>query len=370
MCPPSESILPGFEEFLRDAPKAELHVHLRGAMPAEFFAELISKYGPRQALEHAPRRHLDAFNRCDNIRPFLASPNAERVQGLFRYHSFDQFLATYLFTSYFVRDIDDFRNLIAAVRGFLEKQNIVYAEITVSVFEYLNQGIALPDLLAVLDETANAPGIRVQWIADLIRNLGPAKVVELMRQILGKRPASLTGITLGGSEHQFPPAQFSALYRLAREQGLRLSVHAGEALGPASVWDAIRVLQVDRIGHGVRAIEDPNLVDYLANRQIPLEVCPTSNLRTGVFPSYEAHPLKALCEAGVQLSVNTDDPAFFSTTLAEEYGHALRMGLDEQALVSIMKNGFRHAFLPEADRCRYVEQLDRRWQAFQRPMSS
>ena len=354
-----------FEEFLRQAPKAELHVHLRGAMPAEFFGGLISKYGPRQALRNAPPRHLDAFQRCDNIQPFLASPKRERVHELFRYHSFDQFLATYLFTSYFVRDIVDFRDLIAAVRGSLEKQNIVYAEITVSVFEYLDQGIALKDLLAVLDEAAAGPGVRVQWIADLVRNLGPAKVVELLRDILQKRPTSLAGITLGGSEHKFPPAQFAALYRLASGHGLRLSVHAGEALGPASVWDAIRVLQVDRIGHGVRAIEDSSLVTYLAENQIPLEVCPTSNLRTGVFPSYEAHPLKALYDAGVPLSVNTDDPTFFVTTLTEEYRHAHQMGLDEHAVLSIMKNGFQQAFLPKADRVRYVERLEGHWQAFQ-----
>ena len=117
----------GFDDFLRQAPKAELHVHLRGAMPAEFFAELINRYSPQQALENAPRRHLDAFQRCDNIQPFLTSPKPETVSALFRFHSFDQFLATYLFTSYFVRDISDFRGLIASVRAFLEKQNIVYA---------------------------------------------------------------------------------------------------------------------------------------------------------------------------------------------------------------------------------------------------
>lgn len=353
-----------FDDFLLRAPKAELHVHLRGAMPAEFFAGLISKCSPQQALGNAPQLHLDAFQRCDNIQPFLTSPKPETIPGLFHYHSFDQFLATYLFTSYFVRDISDFRGLVASVRASLEKQNIVYAEVTVSIFEYLNQGIGLTDLLAALDEAADAPGIRIQWIADLVRNLGPAKVVELLRDILRERPASLVAITLGGSEHKFPPAQFAALYRLAREHGLRLSVHAGEALGPASVWDAIQVLQVDRIGHGVRAIEDPSLVDYLADKRIPLEVCPTSNLRTGVFPTYEAHPLKALHDAGVPLTVNTDDPTFFSTTLAEEYRHACQMGLDEKAVLSIMKNGFQHAFLPEADRRRYCEQLERCWQTF------
>ena len=164
-----------FRRFLESAPKAELHVHLRGAMPPEFFAGLLEKYTPAKALKDAPKRFLDAFQKCDNIRPFLHSPLKAPIQALFHYRSFDQFLATYLFTSYFCRDVTDFRNLIAAVRAELTRQNIIHAEITVSVFEYLNQGIAMEDLAEALDEGAGAPGVETLWIADLVRNIGPVK---------------------------------------------------------------------------------------------------------------------------------------------------------------------------------------------------
>jgi adenosine deaminase len=145
---------------------------------------------------------------------------------------------------------------------------------------------------------------------------------------------------------------------LAREAGLRRTVHAGEGLGPESVWGAIRELEVERIGHGVRSIEDPALVRHLAENKIPLEVCPTSNLWTGIYPSYQAHPLKALHEAGVPLSINTDDPGFFGTSLSAEYEHASEMGLSEAAIREIMRNGFRHAFLPEGDAERLADTVD------------
>ena len=304
----SEKTASRFRRFLEGAPKAELHVHLRGAMPPDFFAGLLEKYTPQQALKDAPARFLDSFRKYGNIRPFLRSPVEAPVHSLFHYHSFDQFLATYLFTSYFCRDVTDFRNLIAAVRAELAEQNIVYAEITVSVFEYLNQGIPMDDLTEALDEATQSPGVETVWIADLVRNIGPGKAQEILEALLRSRPRGLVGITLGGSEHQFPPAQFEQVYRTARDRGLRLSVHAGEALGPQSVWDALRILGAERIGHGIRSIEDPELVAHLAERRIPLEVCPTSNVRTGVCRNYSDHPLPSLHHAGVPLSLNTDDP--------------------------------------------------------------
>ena len=348
-----------FRRFLEDAPKAELHVHLRGATPPDFFAGLLEKYTPERALQNAPARFLAAFQECDNVRPFLHSPLKAPIQSLFHYRSFDQFLATYLFTSYFCRDVTDFRNLIAAVRTGLARQNIVYAEITVSIFEYLNQGIAMEDLAEALDEGAGAPGVETLWIADLVRNIGPVRAQEVLEDLLRCRPRSLVGITLGGSEHEFPPAQFEQLYATARGHGLRLSVHAGEALGPNSVWDALRILGAERIGHGVRSIEDPVLVAHLAELRIPLEVCPTSNIHTGVCRDYPDHPLPSLLAAGVPLTLNTDDPTFFRTTLVDECLHARDMGISEADIVAMLANGFRHAFMPQDRKRIFLGQFDR-----------
>jgi adenosine deaminase len=344
-----------FSRFLRAAPKAELHVHLRGAMPLAFFQDRLRKYHPEDVLATAPPRQRELFEQFENIRPFLKSrPSlAESAAQLFRYRTFDQFLATYLFTSYFVRDAADFRGLTLAVLERLAAENIVYAEITVSFIEYMQQGIALADIVSALDDAADASvQPRVQWILDPVRNIGPERALELLQDVLRMRPKHLVGITIGGSEHLYPPAQFAKVYALARDAGLRRTVHAGEGLGPESVWDAIRELGVERIGHGVRSIEDPDLVRYLEENQIPLELCPTSNLWTAIYPSYEAHPLKALHKAGVPLTINTDDPEFFRTSLSEEFEHAREMGLSEAAIRKILQNGFRHAFLPvdEAER--------------------
>ena len=324
-------------------PKAELHVHLRGAIPPEFLGALLRKYPPQEALANAPGRHRRLFAGQANIRAALAGHYEENA--FFRYDSFDGFLATYLFTSYFVRSIEDFRGLIAAVRRQFCRENIVYAEVTVSVIEYVNQGIPLEALLEALSEEPETPP-RVRWIVDLVRNIGPEAAESLLDRILERRPRNLAAVTLGGAEHLFPPAPFERVFAKARGAGLRLTVHAGEALGPESVWDALRILKVDRIGHGVRAVEDPALVAHLAAQRIPLEVCPTSNIRTGIYRSYGEHPARRLFEAGVPLTVSTDDPTFFHVTLSRELSALTALGFSPDEIEGIAANGFRFAFAP------------------------
>ncbi len=335
-------------------------------MPGDYFERLLRKYPAWEILDRAPAKHCDLFRRCEHLQPFFAPPPAAGsvAANLFRYRSFEEFLISFLFTSYFFREIDDLRGLIDAVRRDLERQQIVYAEITISIGEYVNQGLPLPEILAALDEAAKSPGVRLQWIVDLVRNFGPESTLRLLREIVALKPASVIGITLGGSEHLYPPALFAEVYRLARDHGLRLTVHAGEALGPVSVWDAIRTLGVERIGHGVRSIEDKGLVGHLAEHQSPLEVCPTSNVRTGVYPSYEAHPVRSLYEAGVPISINTDDPTFFGTTLAGEFHRLRGLGFSGEDLLEIVRNGFRHAFLSPDEKHGYLERVERHWNEY------
>ena len=342
----------GILSLIRQAPKAELHVHLRGAMPGHFFAKLLRKYAPTEALAGAPQRHVDLFRNCPHLLPFLsdAGDAGERAGNLFRFENFNQFLASYLFSSYFVREISDFRNLIQAVRQELAAQHVVYAEMTVSLGEYVNQGLDILELIEAMDEASQASSpLRLRWVVDLVRDLGPAATMETLRQLVGNRTESVVAITIGGAEHRFPPEQFAEHYRVARDAGLRLTVHAGEAAGPESVWGAIRSLGVERIGHGVRSIEDPRLVEYLAEKQIPLEVCLTSNIRTGVYRSYEEHPVRLLYDAGVAISISTDDPSFFNTSLAKEFEHLSTLGFSDGELLDLLKNGFRHAFLGEPE---------------------
>ena len=328
--------------------KAELHVHLRGAMPLRYLRERLRKYPPAVALEVAPARLLEWMRRHPGVRQIMDTDDPVREVGaLFRYDSFEDFLAAYAFTGFFVRDIGDFRELVVAVCRDLRAQNVAYAEITVSLPEYVRIGIPLGDLLGVLsEERAGLP--RVRWIVDLVRNFGPEDAERTLAELLPLRPPSVVGLTLGGAEHLYPPAPFRRVYAMAREGGLRTTVHAGEMAGPAGIWEALRVLEVERVGHGVRAIEDPDLVRFLAERKIPLEVCPTSNLRTGVYASIEDHPVRELYEAGVALSINTDDPAFFGVTLTEELAGLRRLGFTWGEIESLTREAFRFAFDPEA----------------------
>jgi adenosine deaminase len=350
----------------RALPMAELHLHLRGAMPVAIFTDLLNQYADEPVLARLPGRHRARFPFFPNIRPFLEPGRRWTVAettALFQYADFDQFLATFAFTGYFIRAAADLRRLIDGVLADLRAQGVVYVELTFSLPEYLRQGLTIEEIGACLAAATATPGIRVQWIIDLVRDFGHEAGLTLLEEVIALNCPAIVGITLGGSEHLFPPAPFAAVYARARAAGLRLTVHAGEALGPRSVWDALNLLGVERIGHGIRAIEDPALVAHLATRGVPLEVCPTSNLRTGIVASHAAHPVRALHAAGVALSINSDDPTFFGATLADEYAALESLGVPEATIVALIANGFRHAFLPEAERAAYLARVDAAWRA-------
>ena len=347
-------------QLLPHLPKADLHVHLRGAIPLAVLVELANRHGIENALRGISDRDLALLSGHANLRPFLtAHPwSEEEVSQLFRYESFDNFLLTFFFTGLFIRTTDDLRLLIRGVLNEFARQRVVYSEISISAIEYVTRGLPLSQITECLEEAAEHPRVRVQWIVDLVRDYGPECALAQVKELIALRSPAVIGITIGGSEHHYPPAQFREAYALARDRGLRVSVHAGEAAGPESVWDAVRVIGAERIGHGVRAVEDPALVDHLAEHQIPLEVCPTSNLFTGVYPSYQSHPAKALSDAGVPITINSDDPTFFRTTLADEYACLAQMGFSADEVVELLRNGFRYSFLPESERTACLSKLD------------
>jgi adenosine deaminase len=348
---------------ITELPKAELHVHLRGAAPPRVLAELLSRYDPERVLSPASDRVRSAWRECDNLRPFLTRGewSADDLRGMFRYRDFGNFLLTYYFTGFFVQSRRDLADLISGVLEALESQGIVYAEITVSATEMARQDRPLEDVFACLAEGADAAGIRVQWIIDLIRDLGPDAARHQLEEIIALRPPGVVGITLGGTEDAFPAGEFADVYAMVGDHGLRRSIHAGEACGAESVREAVDALEVERIGHGVRSVEDPSLLEVLAERDIALEVCPTSNLYTGIYSSYDEHPLRELHAAGVPITINSDDPTFFETSLVDEYLRAYEMGLDLDDLLEFLRNGFHYSFLPPEDASRYVAELDAKW---------
>ncbi len=278
-------------------PKVELHVHLEGAIPHEAFWKLVQKYGGDPAV-----------------------PDLEALKKKFEYRDFVHFIETWTWKNRFLREYEDFSFIAEAVaRGFV-LQNIRYAETFFSPGDFSDCGLQPQELArAVRRGLARVPETRVALVADLVRDHGPERAAVTLAQVREVRDQGVIGIGIGGSEHEFPPEPFAGIYREARRMGFHTSAHAGEAAGAESVWGAVRVLGAERIGHGTRADEDEVLIDHLAERKIPLEMCPLSNLKTGIIETIEQHPFRRFFDRGVIVTVNTDDPAMFGNSLADEY---------------------------------------------------
>ena len=272
------------------------------------------------------------------------SLSVEEIVAASRYTDFAGFIASYVWVN---RKLSSPRHYgIAARRLFesLHAQGVTYAEVTVSagVILWKNQ-----DLGAVFDalvrEAADAR-LAIRWILDATRQWGAEAARPVFEFAAARQSEGVVGIGIGGFEAEGPAPWFRDLYAQARGRGLRLTCHAGETTGPRSIWEALEI-GAERIGHGIRAIEDPRLVEHLRDLQIPLEVCITSNVRTGAVPSLREHPVRKLFDAGVPIVLNTDDPALFGCTLRSEYELAAReFGLPVAELAA---NAFRYAFRAE-----------------------
>jgi adenosine deaminase len=278
-------------------PKVELHLHLEGAIPHPVLWQLLQKYGGDPTIT-----------------------SLRDLQAKFTYRDFPHFLETWIWKNGLLREYDDFELVAAAVAEELCAQNIRYAEVFFSPADFAGSGLEPQPLTeAIRRGLQRVPGTEVTLVADLVRDYGPSQGERVLACLNEVKHQGVVGIGIGGSEHKVPPEVFADVYRRARDLGFRTSAHAGEAAGPESVWAAIRELKVDRIGHGTRAVEDPLLVDYLADHQIPIELCVLSNVRTAVIPNVAAHPARRYFERGIPLSINTDDPKMFGNSLAEEY---------------------------------------------------
>jgi adenosine deaminase len=278
-------------------PKVELHLHLEGALPLPALWELACKYGGDPEV-----------------------PDMQALEGRFAYRDFPHFLEVWHWKNRFIREYEDFTFLSEAVARDLAGQNIRYAEVFFSPTDFERVGLEVPRIAqAIRTGLDRVPAVTVALVADLVRDTGPVKAARTLAAVSEVRGCGIIGIGIGGSEHAAPPGPFAAVYEEARRRGFHTSAHAGEAAGPESVWGALRALHAERIGHGTRAQEDEVLVDYLAENAIPLEMCPISNLRTGVVASIEEHPVRRFFDRGLRVTVNSDDPKMFGNSLAEEY---------------------------------------------------
>lgn len=283
-------------DWLARLPKVELHLHLEGAIPHDALWALMEKYGGDPAV-----------------------PHAGALTGWFRFRDFPHFLELWIWKNQFLRSYEDFTWIAEAMARDLVAQHICYAEVFFSPSRFAHVGLTPQGLAeAIRVGLARVPEVEVALVADLVRDHGPERALDTLCAVHEAREFGIIGIGMGGSEHRFPPELFREVYHRARQLGFRTSIHAGEAAGAASVWGAVRTLQVDRIGHGTRAEEDPALLEYLVEQQIPLEMCPWSNVATGVVAAIGDHPVRRYVDRGLAVTINTDDPKMFGNTLAGE----------------------------------------------------
>jgi adenosine deaminase len=322
-------------------PKVELHLHLEGAIPVGTLWELIQLHGGDAAVATRPQ-----------------------LEERFRYRDFDHFIETWVWMNGYLRTYEDFVCAAEAVARDLARQNIVYAEASFSPSDFRRHGLIPQELaLAIRSGLDRVTGTEVALIVDLVRDRGPAGARETLEAILEvAEEAGVIGIGIGGTEFEYPPELFVDAYRTARAAGLHTTAHAGEGAGPESVWGAIRKLEVERVGHGIRAVEDIALVEHLVESRLHLEVCPTSNVRTGVATGWESHPARTLIDAGAVVTLNTDDPTLFGCSLAGEYRvlqEEFRLG--EGAIRRISHNALEACWAPESTKKELRDQLAAWW---------
>ncbi len=322
------------ERYLQAVPKVELHVHLEGAIQPETFLLLA---------------------RRNNVS--LPVKSATEARKWFTYRDFPHFIEIFGTISSCLKTAEDYELVAYEFGAEMARQNIRYAEVTfsASTHEYTRHvphETYFPGLQKGRARALAEFGVEMRWVFDIVRDIPDptysAKRADYTTRVaLECKNEGVVALGLGGGEANYPPEQFAPWFEKALSEGLHSAPHAGETVGPSSVWGALHTLGAERIGHGIRSIEDANLVAYLAQKQIPLEICPHSNICLGVYTNLAAHPLPRLYAAGVPLSVNSDDPPLFNTSLNANVAtlyDPFHFALD--TIDEILLNGVRHSFMP------------------------
>lgn len=324
---------------IQKVPKAELHVHLEGTAQPALVRELAARNG-------------------------LALPvGLFTDEDTFAWSGFRGFLRSYDLAASVLRTAEDYRDLVYAYLSQCAAQGAIYVELIASPDHA--RAVGLPEaehrvgLFAGIDDARAEHGIEGRVVVTAIRDLGAEAAERTACEAAALAHPYVVGFNLSGDEAAFPPALFARAFALAHDAGLGCTVHAGEHAGPASVTEALALPGVRRLSHGVRAIEDPALVARLAEERIVLELCPTSNVALGVYPDYAAHPFRRLSEAGVPVTLGSDDPAYFGATIGEEYGVAHEhFGLAEDVLLAITRTAIEAGFLDGTTRTHLLARLD------------
>ncbi|RKF26881.1 adenosine deaminase [Micromonospora globbae] len=327
--------------FIAGLPKVELHVHHVGSASPRIVAELAARHEGRTPVPADPAALVDYFE----------------------FRDFAHFIEVYLSVVDLIRDQEDVWLLTHEVARELARQQVRYAELTITPYSHVRRGIPAPAFCEAIEDARKRAeadfGIELRWCFDIPGEAGLASAEETLRIALEQHPDGLVSFGLGGPEIGVRRPQFKPYFDQARAAGLRSVPHAGETTGPETIWDALRDLGAERIGHGIAAAQDPELLAYLAERRIAMEVCPTSNVRTRAVASLDEHPLPRLVEAGLLVTVNSDDPPMFGTTLNDEYAVAARLlDLGPEGVVGLARDAVTASFLAPADKQRITAEID------------
>jgi len=325
----------------------ELHIHLLGTIRPSTLLEFIDE----AEIETRYKSERD-------------------LAQLFQYQNFGHFISVYGEVVSYVTKEKQFERLAFEMLEDLAAHNVRYAEISFSAPDHMRRGLEFNSMLDAMGRgirRANRKiGIEADVRIDLVRNYGPESAFEVLDRIRD-RLESVVSVDIGGSEQKFPAKPFTPVYEEARNMGLHLVAHAGEAEGPESIWDAIRFLGVERIGHATSAINDIKLMDHIKEGGIAIESCPVSNVRTGVVASIEEHPIREFYHRGLLVTVSSDDPSFFGTDISHEYIQLHdHLGFSLSDLYSITQNGIRSAFISDSKKNAL---LDKAEEAFNKTMT-
>jgi adenosine deaminase len=336
----TKTLTPALDRLITRLPKAELHLHLEGSIT------------PRTFLELARRNQVD-----------IPAYDEASVTRLFHYQRFHEFLGTFMLLSQALVHGEDFAQAAYELGLHLMRQNVRYAEVMLSPALHHRRGVDLDEMVrgaaAGFAQARRVGGPQVNLVFDYGRQNGVALAWQILEVAIRNMRHGVVAWSIGGDEVQHPPEPFADVFAAARRAGLHVMAHAGEVVGPESVRGAVEALGVERVGHGIRSVDDSTLLEHLRARGVALDVCPSSNLRTGAVASMAMHPLRQLFDAGIRVTLNTDDPTFFGTTLNDEYRLAARVfGFDAGELATLALNGARATFLPESEKTALLRQFE------------
>ncbi|MFQ5821258.1 MAG: adenosine deaminase [Candidatus Heimdallarchaeota archaeon] len=330
-------------KLIEEMPKTELHLHLEGAIPLETLYELILRGGGDPSIQ-----------------------TIEDLEKKLTYTDFAHFIDVWTWMTSFIKEDRNFEEIAYQVLRNLSEQNVKYVEAFYSPGDYWRLGLSVQKITEYMikgkQRAYNDFGIRSELILDLVRNHGPDVGIQRLEEVTPYLGKGVIGIGLGGSEQKFPADPYAYVYKEAKRRGFRLTAHAGEAVGPNSIWAALKKLRCERIGHGVRAKEDPQLIPFLKECQIPLEICVISNVKTKVCESVESHPIKQYYEDGLMVTVNSDDPTMFNTSITQEYlVIAQKLNFTVNDIKQLTMNGIEASFMSEKEKEAMKAQFAREW---------